>query len=152
MPPYVLVVPITRRQLEREEHGRVDDPGERCRIVREMYRGDTFRLLGEVVDRATSQPVDITGWTIRYTAKYALQNADARAAMAQDNQGVGGVALVAPTMGQLLVTVQPIVTRGYPDGPVRLEYDVQATDPMGVVTTIETGEVVVRPDVTRAIT
>jgi hypothetical protein len=121
------------------------------RVCRRMYRGDTLQIPIVVVDDRTRQPLNVTGWGFRFTAKYALQNPDVRAAMRQDNQSIGGVTLVAPTMGQGLVVVQPIATRAYPDGDVGLYYDVQATDPSGVITTIEIGSIVVRPDVTLSI-
>ena len=120
----------------------------------EVYRGDTIQIPFQVVQRRAETAIDVTGWTFWFTAKYALPQPDREAAIAQDNivGGNGGVALVAPAMGQGVVTVQPITTRAFPDGPVRMEYDLQCLDLAGVVTTIERGAIVVVPDVTRAIT
>jgi hypothetical protein len=63
----------------------------------------------------------------------------------------GGITWVARTAGQALVTVPALATRSFPDGRVRLEYDVQGKDPSGNIFTVEDGAVIVRPDVTNAI-
>jgi hypothetical protein len=127
------------------------EPVYRSKTDRSMYRGDTFQIAMVIVDECTGSPIDIAGWTIRFTAKFAIPNPDAQAGMRQDNQAVGGVTIVTPTMGEVLIAVQPIVTRGYPDGDVFLMYDVQVTDGEGVITTVELGTLTVCPDVTRAI-
>lgn len=134
-----LVVPTTTRPKDAEPI--------------ELVRGDTWRYPFQVVDRETNAAIDVTGWTFWFTAKYSVVEPDAQAGIAQDNimGGKGGVVLLSPTQGQCLVTVQPIVTRAFPDGPVRMVYDIQSMDPGGVVITIERGEQVVLPDVTRAI-
>jgi hypothetical protein len=142
----VIIVPVTTCMLEAES--REERPRHR------VFRGDTIRLPFQVVDRETGGAIDITEWTVQFTAKYALPNPDAQAALAQDNVspgGLGGIVLVGPTLGQGIVTVQPISTRRWGDGDTRVVYDLQATDPGGVVTTVEIGELVVVPDVTQAI-
>ena len=119
----------------------------------EFYRGDTLQVPFQVVDRNTRVTVDVTGWTFRFNAKYALANPDAQAAFAADNipGGLGGIALADATQGQGVVTILPIVTRCYPDGPVDVEYDIQATDTAVVITTIEVGGITILPHATKSI-
>jgi len=148
----VLVVPATARELAgKASRARGEEP-EPVRVT----RGDTWRHPFLVVDRETGAAVDVTGWTFWFTAKVAYPLPDARAQIALDNivGGSGGVTLPSPTQGQGLATVQPGVTRQYPDGPVHLLYDIQAADASypPVITTVERGVLVVEPDVTRAIT
>jgi hypothetical protein len=121
---------------------------------REFRRGDTIQIPLYVVDRETDGVVDIAGWTFWFTAKVAVPLPDQQAQIAQDNIGPGGnggITITDAAAGELLVQVQPIVTRAYPDGPVLLDYDVQAQDPLGVITTLETRKMIVLPDITRAI-
>ena len=145
---YPPVIPITMDMLNAQVSG------EPRPVIRKMVRGDTLQIAPQVVNEFTRGSVDVTGWTFWFTAKYALPNPDKQAAMAQDNissGGNGGITLVQPTLGQALVQVQPSVTLQYPDGPVCLDYDIQAKDPSGVVTTVEFGKLTVWPDVTRSV-
>jgi hypothetical protein len=150
----VIVVPATLAFAELRDHDpRHPRPGPR-RLHHEVFRGDTIQLPFQVVNRATRGPLDVTNWTMWFTAKYAVPNPDAQAALAQDNivdGGLGGIVFTDPTTGQGVVTCQPIATRGYPDGPVHLEYDMQVQDAEGVITTVELGGMTVLPDVTESI-
>jgi hypothetical protein len=121
--------------------------------LRRFYRGDTLLFPFVVVDRASGAVVDVTGWTFRLTAKFALANPDRQAAFEADNAagGSGGLTLPDSTKGQVLATIAPAVTQCWADGPERVIYDLQATDGAGVITTVEMGEAVVLADVTRTI-
>ena len=123
------------------------------RVRREMYRGDTFQAPVVIVDARTQQPIDVTGWTVWFTSKFAYQNPDLQAAFRADNipGGAGGVTFVDAGLGQVLVVAPPLATYGYGDGPTDLLYDVQVEDAGGVITTVEVGTLTVHPDVTRAI-
>ena len=121
----------------------------------ELVRGDTWRYPFQIVDANTKAVLDVTGWSFWFTAKWAVPNPDAQAAIAQDcnvEGGNGGIVLVAPTQGQGIVTVLPIVTRQFADGPECMEYDIQAMDLSSIITTVERGQQIVFPDITRAIT
>lgn len=114
----------------------------------EFFRGDTIRFPFQIVNLATGGAIDITGWTVWWTAKFAVPNPDAQSAW-QVSTTTGGVVLVSPTQGQGIATVQPIATVQWPDGPVKLQYDLQTADLTGVVQTVERGVAVVWPDITR---
>ena len=119
----------------------------------EVYRGDTILHPFQVVDANTKSPINVTGWTFWFTAKSSVVVPDVQAQFAQDNivGGNGGVTIVSAQQGQGIATVLPITTRGFPDGPCCMDYDIQSMDANGVVRTIERGKYVVFPDVTRAI-
>ena len=146
------VIPMTTAMREARERRCGCEP-EQCRPYHEWYRGDTQLLPFQVVGRASGVQLDVSGWTFRFTAKFALPNPDAQAAFRADNVagGIGGVTLVAPTQGQCLVTIAPSATLGWGDGPIDVEYDVQSTDVSGVIKTIEVGTITVRPHATKSI-
>ena len=122
-----------------------------------MYRGDTFvydtQLMNPLPGPTQGKvPQNLTGWTLWFTAKYQAVDADQNAVIQQDNATVGGVVVVGPaTNGNIAVTAAPLSTRGFPDAPVTLVYDIQGKDGSGRIFTMETGTLTVAPDVTRAI-
>ena len=146
------VIPTTTAMREARARRCRCEPESR-RPYREFTRGDTLLIPFQVVDRQTGVPIDCTGWTFRLTAKFALANPDAQAAFAADNVpgGAGGLVIAVAAQGQCLATIQPIVTQRWGDGPTGVEYDVQATDGAGIITTIEQGDAVVMPDCTQSI-
>lgn len=157
----ILVVPISLVMLprgpmeaRRASCGRCD---EELRPRHRAYRGDTIRIPFQIVDRDTAAAINIAGWTFWFTAKFALANPDKQAGISQDNisptpPGNGGIVLVNASLGQGVVTVQPVVTRCFADGPTEMDYDIQVEDTGGIITTVERGCIVVVPDVTRSIT
>jgi hypothetical protein len=104
---------------------------------------------GEPVPREC-QPVDLTGWHVTSTAKEEAAEWDNMAAFQLDNLALGGVTLVNAPEGWVQVQVPSLATAHFPDGPVRLTYDVQCVDPQALVRTPETGTLTVWPDMTRA--
>lgn len=114
---------------------------------RQMYRGDTFVFDVQVVKN--NVPQDITGWTMWFTAKYSYPDQDSQAAVQQSTGD--GIAYTFPLAGKAEITVAPIKTRGFPDGPVTLVYDVQVKDLLGSIFTVDAGTLLVIPDVTRRI-
>jgi hypothetical protein len=100
--------------------------------------------------------VDLTGWFLWCTVKRTVSDPDQLAVAAVTTTPTsiplgGGIAWVARTAGQALVTVPALATRAFPDGVVRLVYDVQGQDPSGNLFTFDEGDILVRPDVTNAI-
>ncbi len=150
--PFPPVIPITAAMLAVVQQHEPHAPPWRP-IFHRTYRGDTIQFPYQVVNRATGGAIDVAGWTFWLTAKFSDVQPDAQAAIAQDNivGGNGGITLVTPTLGQCLAVVMPYVTKAFPDGPVKMAYDIQSLDLTGVITTIERGEFVVNPDITRSI-
>lgn len=132
---------------------------------RKMRRGDTLQFNVQVyvnvqtLEYGTVWPlepppancvvVDLTGYRVWFTAKYEFPDYDNQSAAQLDNMALGGVVLTAPTLGQVQVTVPSAATAQFPDGPVRLVYDIQA-ESAGLVRTPEWGRLTVSPDVTRS--
>lgn len=124
---------------------------------REMFRGASFVFDVQVKRRPIAAPlesdpvpVDITGWKMWFTAKYYLSDPDLRAVTQQTEAG-GGIVYTLPLIGMAEVTVPPLATRGFPDGPVALHYDVQVMDLIGNVFVVEAGTLTVYPHATSAI-
>jgi hypothetical protein len=138
------VIPITAAMLAAQQ--------QKTPIRRRMYRNNTGLFAFQVIKEATTGSIDVTGWTFRMTAKYAIPNPDAQAAFQLDNQDIGGITLPTPTLGQVLGTLAPGATSNYPDGPVEVDYDLQATDTTGVIMTVEFGHLTIEPSVTDTIT
>jgi hypothetical protein len=97
-----------------------------------------------------SIPVSLSGWRVIFTAKFEVPDWDNQAVWQLDNQGLGGVTTPSPT-GSIAVLGGALNTYGFADGPTRLAYDVEGIDPAGYTWTLETGGIVVLPDVTRAV-
>jgi hypothetical protein len=136
-------------------------PSGPCRTMR---RGDSFvfdvqvfqaPLFGSPPGNPTP-PQNITGWFMWFTAKYYVTDPDT-AAVAQCTSTPasvpvgGGIVFLEPTIGRAEITMPPLATRAFPDGPVALVCDVQVQDPSSRIFTVETSRLVVLPDVTRAI-
>lgn len=117
---------------------------------RTMFRGDTLAWDLEIGNPSTGGPLNLTSTTIWFTAKHNYVDPDIRAAIkcSTDNDGV---VITDVVRGKARVTIDPIKTRSFPDGPVKLVYDIQIKDAGGAVTTIEAGTITVWPDVSRAI-
>src|ERR1700722_9527356 len=99
MAPFPPVIPITASMLAARQNN--------TSIRRRMYRNNTGLFAFQVINEATEGAIDVTGWTFRLTAKYAIPNPDAQAAFQLDNKTLGGVTLPAPTLGQVLGTLAP---------------------------------------------
>lgn len=124
---------------------------------RRMFRGDTLVFLvqvlkpapGSVGDCPALVPVDLTGYTVRFTAKYYLPDNDRQAVVQLTNAIGGGIVVTSALAGMATLTVPPSATRFFPDGIVRIVYDVQVVDAGGIVSTVEIGIIQVIPNVTR---
>ena len=122
-------------------------------IVREMFRGDSFIFDVQVFQNDGCTPQNISGWTVWFTAKRYISDADSQAVVQLGTAlPLTGIVLTAPTNGEAEVTIPPFATSRFPDSPTTLVYDVQVKDPLtSRVFTVEIGRLIVRPDVTRAI-
>lgn len=114
--------------------------------VLRMKQGDTLTLdVGPVRD-AAGVVQDITGSTLRFTAKARLADADADALLT-GSTGDGRIVLVDPVAGMARVTIPAELTTGL--GRRVLVWDVQLSQP-GLVRTLDEGTLIVSVDVTRA--
>jgi hypothetical protein len=137
-----------------------DDLESRPRILRRRtFRGDTFVLDTQVLRPPPGSlpgsppvPTNITGWMVWFTVKRTFEpDQFAVCQLTTTPTGQGGIAFTQPLIGWMEVTMNPIVTRGFPDGNVALPYDIQVRDLSGNLFTVEKGVIVVMPDVTEAI-
>lgn len=133
-----------------------------------MLRGDTLvftesvwtdLITGAIVGVPAGQqpppgyvPLDITGFTIWFTAKGEFPDPDNRSVSQLDNASVGGITVLSANPGKFKVQMPALATRDFADSDVVLQYDIQIEDAGGRVTTIETGTLTVSPDVTRTST
>ena len=112
-----------------------------------MTRGDSATITVTVVG-GDGEPVDLTGKTLRFTAKASPADAQAEAIIAKSTDaGITHQAQTGATEGLADVTIDPADTVTVAAYPVAFVYDVQLTDGANTYTT-ETGSLVVRPDIT----
>lgn len=106
-----------------------------CPVDLLVYAGDDLFLLVKVIDASTGQPSDLTGYTavsqIRATPASATVLAEFVASI--DTDGVL-LHLTAADSAQLVGAAV---------------WDVELTDPAGIVTTVAAGRVLASPEVSR---
>lgn len=111
-----------------------------------MFRGDTRILEATVVDSAGAT-VDISGADLRWTAKRKLGDLDADAVIIKTS--VDGIDLVGGgTTGELTITLDPEDTDDLLKTTTLL-WDLQVTDGIGQVTTVDNGRLRIESDVSR---
>lgn len=122
-----------------------------------MRRGDTFVFDVQVFapppqfspPGAQGGPLNITGYSMWFTAKYHTADPDQQAVTQQTVTG-GGIVFTNALQGMAEITVPALATFGFPDGVTKLVYDVQIKDLQGRISTVEVGTLSVYPDVTNA--
>lgn len=114
--------------------------------LRTLKRGDTFIFDITVKNQVTGLPLNITGWTLRFTVKQSKALEQRRASIYATTGVEGGLIITNAPGGAARVTVPAADTALLRAG--RYVYDVEVTDTFGVVSTIEDGQLVVDPDVT----
>src|SRR5271166_2382837 len=108
--------------------------GFRTERRRRMRRGDTLQFqvtvlqnvqTGEYGSAWPGEPfppncvaVNLTGWRVIFTAKYEFPDWDSQAVAQLDNQTLGGV-IASGTGGLVQVTMGPLATVSFADGPTR---------------------------------
>lgn len=108
-----------------------------------VKRGDTIALVVGPILKPDKTPQDITGYTIAFTAKNRIDDADGAAEIA----AVGTVTDGPAGLGE--VEIAAAATSGFTTQRV-LHWDVQITGPTGRKKTIDSGKMIVERDVTRA--
>lgn len=99
------------------------------------YRGDTVVYDG--VATVGGSAVNLTGCTLRMTAKNRRQDTDAQAVFVLSSPS-DGIAIVSAAAGTFTVTLVPADTLAMPAAR-NLEFDLQITDATGQVFTADSG-------------
>jgi len=111
-----------------------------------MVRKDDFVF--DFVASLNGAAFDLTGATVRFTAKYETFDADASAVIRLDNSALGGVTITSATAGEGTVEIPAASTASLPNHRTRLYYAVRATTAAGKNKTIRRGYLIVLPNVT----
>ena len=90
--------------------------------------------------------LDLTGATLRFTAKYDNFDADASAVIRLDNAGLGGVTITSAASGLGTVEIPSAATASLPNHRTRLYYALRATLSTGKAKTIRRGWLIVMPN------
>ncbi len=107
------------------------------------YRGDTFAF--EVTVTNAGNPINVTGYDFRMTAKYAVSDPDSNAVFSITSPG--NILLTNPSVGLVTVVVPSTATSSLKTGQTyRLQYDIQMYDNPGVVYTVASGILHILPD------
>jgi hypothetical protein len=110
-----------------------------------MTRGTTALVTLTLVDGAGAA-LDLTGTTLRFTAKRSLRDAQADAVIAKVTGA--GITHRTPQSGGIAdVAIAPADTSGLAPHPIALAYDVELVSGADVYST-ETGTLTVSPDST----
>jgi hypothetical protein len=110
-----------------------------------MTRGSTALVTVTVIDGAGAA-LDLTGTTLRFTAKRSLRDAQADAVIAKATGA--GITHRSPESGGIAdVDIEPADTSGLAPYPIALAYDVELVSGADVYAT-ESGTLTVSPDST----
>lgn len=115
----------------------------------EMARGDTRTFTIPVVNPDTGAAINIAGATFWATAKRQLSDADP--GVFQLTSAAGDIAITDAATGIATATIAPAKTSGL-TAPATLLMDVQMKDSTGVVSTLTTGKLTVKLDVSQSST
>jgi hypothetical protein len=120
------------------------------RTTLQVYRGDTIRIMTEVIDEDTGQPVVLDPYVVRFTMKRTVgdpdDHPDAIRKSTRGDEG-GGV----QTSGNIAtIILAPEDTVNFPDITQRFVWDIQIVqEDTGAVYTVDAGDIMIVPDVTR---
>jgi hypothetical protein len=121
-----------------------------------MKRGDT-KTVQFTVSGATLGASGLTGYTLWFTAKEDVSDADVAAIIERTGSPGPGFVLVtagsgptSPVDAVVTCDIVPADTSGLPDNDVVLTWDFQVESPSGRVTTAADGTLTVQADITRA--
>ena len=120
-----------------------------------IVRGDSRTYYIDV--SINGVPLDVTGYTAWFTAKYAPTDADTAAAVRKGmSSSLTGVTIIAdPATGinsRIQVQLGPADTASIPAKATTLHYDVQIKTPSGDIYTVTRGDLQVLPDITNTTT
>lgn len=112
-----------------------------------VKRGDSIVLAVGPVLKADGSVQDITGHSLRFTAKNRITDTDGVAPITGTTAG-GQIVITDGPGGLARVTIPAAQTDGFTTDRVLL-WDLQISDPSGVVKTLDSGKLIVTRDVTR---
>ena len=119
-------------------------------IIAEMYRGDHQDIALAVFQANGTTAQNITGWSLWMTGKLNVDDADA-AALFTRTVANGGIVVTSATGGLATITLLPANTSALTDASTDVLIDVQGKSGTGRVSTLKSGKLVVKADLTRAI-
>lgn len=111
-----------------------------------VKRGDTINLAVGPVLKADKSVQDITGHTLRFTAKNRLDDLDG-AAVLSGSTADGRITITDGPGGLAEVAIPGSTTSGFTAART-LHWDLQISDPGGRVRTLDFGRLIVTRDVT----
>ncbi len=112
----------------------------------QMFRGDSTRIMSKVYDEDTGDPLDLAPFRAFFTMKQRVSDLDDAVTVIKKDTVQGSV----QTSGNIItVFLAPTDTEGFPDVAQRYLWDIEIVSPAGDVYTVDDGDIVVRPDVTR---
>lgn len=112
-----------------------------------LVRGDTYSFQIAVI--LNGSPVDLSGGTLKLTAKWDVRDTEANAVFTLLSPSLG-IVVTSATGGLATLTISPSQTIGLPDHQVNLPYDIQLTDFQGNIFTVMLGILSIVPDITTA--
>lgn len=113
------------------------------------YRGDTI-LLDAICRRRDSSIIDLTGASLWFTAKNAIEDADVDAVFQKTDSD--GIVVTDAAGGAVDITIDPEDTEDLGDEEVVLQCDLQVKELDGTISTVARGSLRISPDVTRSTT
>lgn len=111
-----------------------------------MFRGNTRRIQMPVM--RDGAPLDISGGTLIFTAKYGDRDNDDQAVFQLTTVPGEGIEVEDPASGVAIATIDRIHTIHLANAKILLRYDWQLEEADGTVTTLEVGTLTVMPTVT----
>jgi hypothetical protein len=115
----------------------------------EMFRGDDESFDVSVYEVDGTTPVDLTGATLRFTAKRRVSDADLDAVIELTTDD-GTITVTNAGQGKARLDVPAAQTFDL-TRDLRLLWDLQITDIADKVRTVATGDLIIRRDVTRTV-
>jgi hypothetical protein len=109
-----------------------------------MTRGDTY-VFEITVLNYDGTAFDLTGASLRFTAKWDIRALDAAAVITLTTGG-GGIVVTSATDGEATVTILPSHTTSLPSHTTKLVYDIQVYLSATQVYTVMQGVLTVVPD------
>lgn len=109
-----------------------------------MVRANTFSFDAAVI--LNGAPVDITGGTLSFTAKWSVLDLQANAVITLTSSS--GILVTDAALGEFTVTIPHSATLSLPFHEVNLPYDIQLLDSLGHYYTVLLGNLKVVPNIT----